>query len=116
MNLQEHIELYRRLKIPFKKQFITLALELARQHYNQELELLVDSGKGQKTMTLKEFVEACMSPYAPDPCMVMPPVVKPVVFTAPHRKPTPVKLKVRTKPARKRPRAKGAQASKGVRK
>lgn len=84
LNLQEHIELYRRIRMPFKRQFLTLALELARQHYNQELELLVDTGKGQKTMTLKEFIEACMTPLTPES-----PVVQPVAPQKPRQRAKP---------------------------
>lgn len=58
--LKEHIDLLRKLYIPYKKQLFKYVSNLIIQHYSQARNLLVDTTNNE-TMTLEQFIDQIMT-------------------------------------------------------
>jgi hypothetical protein len=58
--LKEHIDLLRKLYIPYKKQLFKLIANLIIEHYSQARNLLVDTTNNE-TMTLEQFIDQIMT-------------------------------------------------------
>jgi len=60
VSLKEHIDLLRKLYIPYKKQLFKLIANLIIEHYSQTRNLLVDTTNNE-TMTLEQFIDQIMT-------------------------------------------------------
>jgi hypothetical protein len=58
--LKEHIDLLRKLYIPYKKQLLKYVSNLIIEHYSQARNLLVDTTNNE-TMTLEQFIDQIMT-------------------------------------------------------
>lgn len=58
--LKEHIDLLRKLYIPYKKQVFKLIADLMIQHYSEVRNLLVDTSNNE-AMTLEQFIDQIMT-------------------------------------------------------
>jgi hypothetical protein len=58
--LKEHIDLLRKLYIPYKKQLFLYVSNLIIEHYSQARNVLVDTTNNE-TMTLTEFIDQIMT-------------------------------------------------------
>ena len=60
VSLKEHIELLRKLYIPYKKQLVKLVATAIIDHYSQSRNLLVDTSNNE-TMTIEQFIDQIMT-------------------------------------------------------
>ena len=58
--LKEHIDLLRKLYIPYKKQLFKYVSNLIIEHYSQARNVLVDTTNNE-TMTLEQFIDQIMT-------------------------------------------------------
>ena len=58
--LKEHIDLLRKLYIPYKKQLVLLVFIIAKDHYRNSDNTLVDTSNNE-TMTLEQFIDQIMT-------------------------------------------------------
>ena len=61
VSLKEHIDLFRKLAIPYKKQLVTMVIDIMKQHYAEAQDQLVDTSNNER-MTIKDFIDAIMTP------------------------------------------------------
>jgi hypothetical protein len=60
VTLKEHIDILRKLYIPMKKQLVLLIFTIAKDHYRNSDNTLIDTSNNE-TMTLKQFIDAIMT-------------------------------------------------------
>jgi hypothetical protein len=60
VSLKEHIDLLRKLYIPYKKQLFLYVSNLIIEHYSQARNLLVDTTCCE-TMTIEQFIDQIMT-------------------------------------------------------
>jgi gas vesicle protein len=61
VSLNEHITLFRKLHIPYKKQLVKMVADLMKQHYSLAQDRLIDTSNNE-TMTIEEFLNQIMTP------------------------------------------------------
>ena len=64
VTLKEHIDLLRKLYIPYKKQLVKLIADIMKDHYRALDDMLVDTSNNE-TMTLTEFINQIMTTPPP---------------------------------------------------
>jgi len=64
VSLKEHIDLLRKLAIPYKKQLVKYVSNVIIDHYSQARNLLVDTTNNE-TMTLDQFIDQIMTTPPP---------------------------------------------------
>ena len=60
VTLKEHIDLLRKLYIPYKKQLTLIIFNIAKDHYRPSNDTLVDTSNNE-TMTLEQFINQIMT-------------------------------------------------------
>jgi hypothetical protein len=61
--LKEHIDLLRKLYIPYKYQLVKYVAQTIIEHYSQARNALVDTTNNE-TLTIDQFIEAIIKPEA----------------------------------------------------
>jgi hypothetical protein len=64
VTLKEHIDILRKLYIPMKKQLVLLVFTIAKDHYRNADNTLIDTSNNE-TMTLEQFINAIMTSPPP---------------------------------------------------
>jgi gas vesicle protein len=61
VSLNEHITIFRKLHIPYKKQLVQMMIHIMKDHYSLARDCFVDTSNNE-TITIEEFLNQIMTP------------------------------------------------------